>query len=111
MAKTLKFRKIITEYLNSVAADWSGVTDTELQVICDTKNDHYLLLWNGWSEAGHTHSVSVHLDIKSEKIWIQENLTELEIGDDLMARGVAKSDIVLGVIPPEYRKYSDFAVA
>lgn len=43
------------------------------------------------------------------KIWVQQNMTEMRVGQKLMDRGVAKEDIVLGFQAPEMRKYTDFA--
>lgn len=59
---------------------------------------------------GHLHSVPIHLEIRDEKVWIQENLTEIEIDDDLITLGIPKSDIVLGVLPPECLAFAEFAV-
>ncbi|NEP59720.1 MAG: XisI protein [Symploca sp. SIO2G7] len=42
----------------------------------------------------------MHFDIKDGKIWIQENVTEAELGQDLVNMGVAREDIVLGFQVP-----------
>jgi len=41
----------------------------------------------------------MHLDIKNEKVWIQINNTELDIGQALVEMGIAKEDIVIGFQP------------
>lgn len=53
---------------------------------------------------------SIHLDIKDEKIWIQINNTELDVGQDLVERGIPKEDIVIGFQPPYLRQYSGYAI-
>ncbi|WZI67234.1 MAG: element excision factor XisI family protein [Gloeotrichia echinulata DVL01] len=42
----------------------------------------------------------IHLDIKDGKIWIQHNMTEADIGQELVEKGVPASDIILGLHPP-----------
>ena len=53
----------------------------------------------------------IHLDIKDNKIWIQRNMTEADLAQDLMAMGVVKEDIVLGLHPPYKRPLTGYAVA
>jgi hypothetical protein len=110
MDKALKYKKILTDYLHSLTRDWTNNPSEEVQVVCDKEGRHFLVVYYGWSQQGHLHSTPIHLEIKDNKVWIQENLTEIEVDDDLVAQGIPKSDIVLGVLPPEYRKYSGFAV-
>ena len=52
----------------------------------------------------------MHLDIKNEKIWIQQNTTEVDIALELMSMGVPKQDIVIGFHTPKMRQFTDFAV-
>ncbi|BDA71284.1 hypothetical protein RIVM261_001810 [Rivularia sp. IAM M-261] len=51
----------------------------ECQFICDTENDHYQLLDIGWEEYNRIYNCFIHIDIKDEKIWIQENMTENDL--------------------------------
>jgi hypothetical protein len=111
MDKILKYKTILSEYLQTIVREWSNNPDEEVQVVCDQVGRHFLVLYYGWSAQGHLHSVPIHIEIKDDKVWIQENLTEVDLDDDLVAQGIPKEDIVLGVIPPEYRRYSGFAAA
>lgn len=52
----------------------------------------------------------MHLDIKNEKIWIQQNTTEVDIALEVMEMGVPKQDIVIGFHTPKMCKLSGFAV-
>jgi len=47
----------------------------------------------------------------NDKIWIQQDGTEVGIANQLVDLGVPKQDIVLGFDPPNLRKYTDFAVS
>lgn len=83
----------------------------ETQIVFDVKNDHYQLLHLGWKGQTRTYDISIHIDIKNEKIWIQRNSTDIDIARQLVEVGVPKSDIVLGLQSPSLRKYTDFAAA
>lgn len=106
-----KYQKILAEYIRELASAWPRNSGEDIYAVCDEAARHYLLVCYGWSERGHFHSTPIHLELKGDKVWIQENLTDQEIDYDLIAAGIPKDHIVLGVIPPEYRKYSDFAAA
>jgi len=43
-------------------------------------------------------------------VWIEHNGTEVPIGEELVAAGVPKSDIVLGYKPPDIRPHTGYAV-
>jgi len=51
------------------------------------------------------------LDIKDGKIWIQRNLTEVDLALQLLEMGVSKEDIVLGLHPTYKRPYTGYGVA
>ena len=65
----------------------------------------------GWQELTRIYRTIIHLDIKDGKIWLQQNLTELNPAEDLVAMGIAREDIVLGLHPPYKRPYTDYGVA
>ena len=105
MEKIARYQKIIIDVLNEHAkvkpANLPGI---EIQVISDPENHHYQLVHLGWSGSHFIHSVLFHLDIKPDgKIWLQANYTDILIADELVERGIPKSDIVLGIQPPYAR--------
>ncbi|MFO0210633.1 MAG: element excision factor XisI family protein, partial [Pseudanabaena sp.] len=53
----------------------------------------------------------MHFDIKDGKIWLQQNLTDQNPAEELVAMGVERQDIVLGLQPPYKRPYTDYGVA
>ena len=65
----------------------------------------------GWRDKDYTFQCLFHLDIIDEKIWIQWNNTACEIEIELLKKGVAADEIVIGLKSPAFRKYTDFAVA
>ena len=84
--------------------------EVEAQLVFDTVRDHYQLVQVGWKGNQRIYQCSLHLDIKTGKIWVQHNRTEWEVGDDLMALGVPRAAIVLGFHHPSMRPYTEFAV-
>jgi hypothetical protein len=49
----------------------------------------------GWVGHRRVHGCVLHLDIINEKIWVQHNTTELQIGQELVAIGIHKEDIIV----------------
>ncbi|BCL38015.1 XisI protein [Nostoc sp. MS1] len=105
------YREIIQKFLKSHADFENTNSDIESQIICDTVNDHYQLLDVGWEELKRVYNCFIHLDIKDGKIWIQRNMTEVDIAQELVDMGVPKEDIILGLHPPYKRPYTGYGVA
>jgi hypothetical protein len=51
------------------------------------------------------------LDIKDGKIWIQRNMTEVDIAGEFVKMGVSEDDIVLGLHPPYKGPQTGFGLA
>jgi hypothetical protein len=83
----------------------------ENQLIFDGENDHYQLVYIGWQGEKRIYACPIHIDIKDEKIFIQRDFTEAGIAQQLVEKGVPKSDIVLSFRSPFVRKFSEFAIA
>jgi hypothetical protein len=64
----------------------------------------------GWDGHRRVYGCVLHLDIKEGKIWIEQNMTEMMVAQELVARGVAKEDIILGFQAPEMREYTGYGV-
>lgn len=79
MAIIEDYRQIIESVLKSHADLKTNNSDVEYQVIFDTINDHYQLLDVGWEGLKRVYNCYIHLDIKDNKIWIQRNMTEIDI--------------------------------
>ena len=57
------------------------------------------------------HHTVLHFDIKGDKIWLQQNTTDVDVGQELMDAGIPKEDIVLGLQPAYKRPYTGYGVA
>lgn len=108
--KIENYQNIITQILEEYA-EYLNEPNIETQVICDYKRNHFQLIKIGWENDRRYHYCVFHFDIKNEKIWLQENNSDIRIALDLEQKGVPKSEIVLGIHAPSLRSYSDYAAA
>jgi hypothetical protein len=82
----------------------------QAQTIFDVDRDHYQLIYVGWRNQRRVYGPVLHLDIIDNKIWIQQDGTEVGIANELVELGVPNEDIVLGFDAPMMRKFSEFAI-
>jgi len=85
--------------------------EVENELIFDTLRDHYQLMRVGWDGLKRIYHSIMHFDIKDSKIWIQQNMTDIDVGEELVEMGVPKEDIVLGLHPAYKRPYTGYGVA
>jgi hypothetical protein len=83
----------------------------EHQVILDSERGHYQVLTVGWKNGRRVYDVLLHVDLKNNKFWVQQDYTLPSLTDQLLEAGVPKSDIVLGFQAPQARELTGFAVA
>jgi hypothetical protein len=97
---------------NLITEKTDRVWDRQIQaeVIFDPDRDRYQLIYVGWRNSKRVYGVVLHVDIIDNKIWIQQDGTEIGIANKLVELGISKEDIVLAFNPPDLRKYTDFAV-
>jgi len=111
LEKVQIYRALIEQLLNQYATYKPSHGDIEVQSVFDTERDHYQVVAIGWDKKERVYGCSIHLDIKDEKIWIQVNNTELDVGQALVEMGVPREDIVIGFQPPYLRQFSGYAIA
>jgi hypothetical protein len=109
LEKLQTYRSLVKQLLEQYAAYKPSYGDIEIQTVFDTEHDHYQVVAIGWHKKERIYGCSIHLDIKDEKIWIQINNTELDIGQDLVESGIPMEDIVVGFHPPYLRQHSGYA--
>ena len=109
--KVKKYQEIIQNFLAIQASYRSNKDGVETQIIADTINHHYQLLRIGWRNGRFVRGCRFHFDIKNDKVWIQENRTDIDVADELNEMGIPKSDIVIGFLSPKMREYGDYALA
>ncbi len=100
-------KQVLTEY--SQIKPVNG--DVEVVSIFDLECNRYQLVYMGWENRVRLYGCSIHVDIKDNKIWIQNDNTEVGIANELVERGVCKSDIVLAYQAPYLRQFTEFAIS
>lgn len=113
MDKLEKYRNyikiVLTEYHEWVSG--SANLAQESCLVFDEIHDQYFWLFMGWEGNKKIRNIQVHIRIKNEKIYIEEDWTEEGIGTELLRKNVPQSDIVLAFYDEETRELTDFAVA
>ncbi|MGK7932584.1 MAG: XisI protein [Microcystaceae cyanobacterium] len=109
MDKLETYRQLIQSFLSAYASVPVYNGEIDCYTIFDTQQDHYQVMNVGWDGYRRVYGCILHLDIKGEKIWIEQNMTEVTIAEELVKQGVAKDDIVLGFQAPDIRPYTDYA--
>ena len=99
------------EFLTNYSGYGSKNPEIETQLIFDTVTDRYLLFRTGWDNQRRIHNCVFHFDIKDDKIWIQENNTDIEVDKELEEMGISKKELVVGFHHPSIREYSEYAVS
>ncbi|MGB0564371.1 MAG: XisI protein [Spirulinaceae cyanobacterium] len=99
--------KVLQDYRDFLGDD----PESQLHLITDEKNDHYLLLETGWHDDYRIYGAMIHIHVIGEKLWIQQDGTEAGIANELVDLGIPKTQIVLAYKTLERRKITEFAVA
>jgi hypothetical protein len=111
MVKLKRYEKAILRILEDYTQIRYSNIDAENKLVADKQNHRYQVVTVGWDKNKFVHDCPMHFDIIDGKIWIQRNMTEIDVATELIQQGVAKSDIVLGFLSPKMREYSDYAIA
>lgn len=110
MDKLAKYRQIIREIIERYAQYIPARGEIEIEAIFDEAKDHYELIYSGWNEHYRIHGSVLHIDIRKEKVWIQQDGTEDGVAEELVKAGIPREHIVLAFKPPEIRQHTDFAI-
>ena len=106
------WRQTIKTILTSLATiPFPKVVNMSARTVFDEDSDVYLVVVEGWQGVRRLHGCMAHVEIRGEKIWVQQDGTERGIATDLLEAGVPADKIVLGFKSPESRKHTQFAVA
>jgi GH18 family chitinase len=113
MDRITHYRQAVRQLLIAHSSSEKTTSDSEMecQLIFDTEHDHYQLLDVGWEKLKRIYNCFIHIDIKDEKIWIQRNMTEADLAQELVDMGVPKENIVLGLHPLYRRPYTGYGIA
>lgn len=115
MDKIAKYRQILTEALEKYASAGQPAVgqhpqSLDIHLLFDRDRDHYQVLGLGWQNERQICLIIFHFAIQNGKIWLHRNASDYDILEDIEARGVPKTDIVLAFHPPQIRQFTDYAV-
>lgn len=106
-----KYRHIIREVICYYAQFPPSIGEVQIEVIFDESNDHYELMFAGWSGQYRIHGSVIHIDIRNGKVWIQYDGIEEGVANVLVEKGIPREHIVLAFKAPDRRALTDFAVS
>src|SRR4051812_37567841 len=95
-----EYRSIITNLLHEYAEYPPSHGEIQVEVVIDQTQEHYELIYAGWSGKYRIHGSVVHIDIRDGKIWIQYDGTEEGVANRLVDAGIPAERIVLAFKPP-----------
>jgi hypothetical protein len=87
----------------------SSRSGVDCECVFDDQRGHYLVVKVGWAGSRRVCAATLHLRLRNDKIWIEEDMTEGGVASQLLEVGVRKEDIVLGFCSPRTRRHTEFA--
>ncbi len=112
MDKLEHHRKIVKDILTAYHhLNEQCDSSTKSVLAFDDVHNQYLLLLMGWQKDERIKTVTVHISLEKNKIWIEEDWTEEGIATDLLEKGISREEIVLAFHPPHLRQYTEFATS
>jgi len=110
MDKIAYYRDCIQKLLTEHSHCKNTAGEVESLLCFDTERDRYQLMRVGWQHLKRVYYTVLHFDIRDGQIWLQQNATDSDVGEELVAMGVPKEDIVLGLHPPYKRPYTGYGI-
>src|SRR5690242_2807749 len=105
-----QYRAIVRRLIEEYASFTPSYGDIRTEALVDPERDHYEVMQMGWDGHRRVHGSIIHIDIRDGKVWIEHNGTDVRLGEELVAAGIARKDIMLGFQPEELRSLSGFGV-
>jgi hypothetical protein len=103
------YRQIIQQLLREYSQIRPVNGEIEVTTAFDLAGDHYQIVQTGWEGDRRVYDCPIHVDIKGNKVWIQQDMTDLDVATELVQRGIPKGEIVLAFQSPDLRQYTEFA--
>jgi hypothetical protein len=105
-----RYREIVRRLIEEHASYNPAYGDIRTEAVVDRERDHYVVMQMGWHGGRRVHGSIIHIDIRDGKVWIEHNGTDARLGEELVAAGIPRSDIVLGFQPAELRPLTSYGV-
>jgi hypothetical protein len=111
MDRFKEYREKVKQILTECSQYKPSYGEVEIEQIFDIERDRDQVVSVGWNNQRRIYGCMMHLDIKNEKIWIQQNTTEVDLARKLVEMEIPKHDIVIGFHTAKMRQLRDFAVS
>jgi hypothetical protein len=113
MDKITKYQNIVLAIIQMFATETESNESEHEEIITDLVHHHYFLQWLGFDAKDRfINKPILHFHIKSDgKVWILANLTESDVAEMLVEKGVDKNDVVVGFHPQKLRAHTGYAIA
>ena len=103
------YQNIITSILKDYADSFNQTPKSiEAKLVFDYERRSFQVLNIGWRNGEYFFYVVFHLDIRNDKVWLNENRTDILIAQMLVEHGIPTNNIVLGLQSPETRVLSGY---
>ncbi len=110
MDSVARYREIVCRLIEEYASYKAAYGDIRTEAVIDREHHHYEVMQVGWDGSQRVHGSIIHIDIRDGKVWIEHNGTDARLGEELVAAGIPRSDIVLGIHPAELRPLTSYGV-
>jgi len=102
---TTYHQAIVAEMEYQASIPISNRPDTQRHLVIDPERRRYVLFNVGWDGNDFIHGLLFHLELKEDgKIWLHANFTDIEIGQNLIERGIDPQHIEISWIEPALRQ-------
>jgi XisI protein len=109
MAVEPREQEIIQNMLEELTKYQPSSGESKLEAIFDTKRDQYQLVLSGWQDSKRIYGIVAHIAIRNGFIWLEEDLTEANLAEQLLEAGIPRERIGLGFHAPYKRGLLGFA--
>jgi hypothetical protein len=106
-----RYREIVRHLIDEYASYKPAYGDIRTEAVVDREHDHYEVMQVGWNGGQRVHGSIIHIDIRDGKVWIEYNGTDARLGEELIAAGISRNDIVLGFQPVDVRPLTTYGVS
>ncbi|OQY43235.1 MAG: hypothetical protein B6242_15060 [Anaerolineaceae bacterium 4572_78] len=112
MDRIVHYQNLIKHFFESYTSIWMAPPQPpyDIMLAFDDHHRQYMMRELGWTESRRIHRTILHVVLKNDKIWIEEDMTEDGIATYFLEQGVPRNDIVLGFQHPSMRPFTEFAV-
>ena len=104
------YREIVRHLIEEYARYKPAYGDIRTEAVVDRERDHYEVIQVGWNAGRRVHGSIIHIDIRNGKVWIEHNGTDARLGEELVAAGIPRNDIVLGFQSADVRPLTNYGV-